>query len=312
MNILVTGATGFVGLALCDNLESANYNVRRSNQRLSELDWSDSLAGVETVVHLAARVHIMQDKSTDPLEEFRAVNVKGTINLARQAALAGVNRFVFLSSIGVNGAVTELNRPFTSEDKLAPHSLYAISKHEAEIGLRDIAVKTGMQVVIIRPPLVYGVNAPGNFGSLIRILHRGIPLPLGLAYENRRSFVSLPNLIDFIITCINHPNAANETFLVSDGEDVSTADLLRKIAHAQNVPSRLLPVPLFILKWLAKVFGKSDIEQRLLGNLQVDITKNKMLLGWQPPFTLEQGLDLMVKGKNSDVVGGRKNEKTFI
>ena len=290
MNVLVTGATGFVGSGLCNTLEAANYNVRRSNQRLSEVDWSQSLAGVSTVVHLAARVHIMRDSAADPLAEFGAVNVHGTLNLARQAAAAGVRRFVFLSSIGVNGAVTQLNKPFTSEDSPAPHSSYAISKYEAELGLINIATETGMQVVIIRPPLIYGANAPGNFGSLLRVIRRGVPLPLGLATHNRRSFVSLNNLVDFIITCINHPNAANQTFLVSDNEDVSTADLLRKMAVAQGIPSRLLPVPVALLNLCANLTGKQAIAQRLLGNLQVDISHTQKLLDWQPIICLEEGL----------------------
>ena len=290
MNLLVTGARGFVGLTLCNTLEAANYTVVRSSQRLSEADWFHSLVGVETVVHLAARVHVMQDKSTDPLAEFRAINLAGTINLARQAAAAGVKRFVFLSSIGVNGAVTELNKPFTSDDMPAPHSYYAISKHEAEIGLRKIAAETGMQVVIIRPPLIYGAKAPGNFESLLRIVKRGLPLPLGAVTKNRRSFVALDNLIDLIITCINHPNVANQTFLVSDNHDVSTADLLRKMAVAQGITSRLLPVPVALLNLCANLIGKQAIAQRLLGNLQVDISHTQKLLDWQPIISLEEGL----------------------
>ncbi len=292
---LVTGATGFVGSTLCDILESDDYIVKRSNQRLSEMDWSHTLAGIDAVVHLAARVHIMQDKTADPLAEFRVINVDGTLNLARQAAKSGVKRFVFLSSIGVNGAVTRLNKPFTSDDIPAPHSDYAISKHEAEIGLRKIAIETGMQVVIIRPPLIYGANAPGNFGSLFKIINRGMPLPLGAVTNNRRSFVALDNLIDLIITCINHPNAANQTFLVSDNEDVSTADLLRKMALAQGVTnglfsSRLFPVPVAFLNLCAKMIGKQDIAQRLLGNLQVDISHTQKILDWQPIISLKEGL----------------------
>ena len=288
--ILITGASGFVGSALCNTLEAANYSVIRSSQRLSEADWSQNLVGVETLVHLAARVHMMHDNAADPLAEFRAINLAGTINLARQAAGAGVRQFVFLSSIGVNGAATELNKPYTSDDTPAPHSYYAVSKHEAEIGLREIAIETGMQVVIIRPPLIYGANAPGNFGSLLRVIRRGVPLPLGLATHNRRSFVSLNNLVDLIITCIQHPNAVNQTFLVSDNEDVSTADLLRKMAVAQGIPSRLLPVPVALLNLCAKLTGKQAIAQRLLGNLQVDISHTQKLLDWQPIISLEEGL----------------------
>ena len=290
MNVLVTGAKGFVGSALCNALEAANYSVIRSSQRLSEADWSQSLIGVETVVHLAARVHVMRDKSSDPLTEFRMVNVEGTLNLARLSAVTGVKRFLFLSSIGVNGADTPLNNSFTNVDVPAPHSHYATSKHEAEIGLRQIAVETGMQVVIIRPPLIYGANAPGNFGSLLRIVKRGLPLPLGAVTQNRRSFVALDNLVDLIITCINHPNAANQTFLISDGEDVSTTDLLRKMVLAQGVASRLIPVPTALLNLCAKMIGKQDLAKRLLGNLLVDISHTQKLLNWQPIISLDEGL----------------------
>ena len=290
MNVLVTGASGFVGSALFNTLEAANYNVIRSSQRLSEADWSQSLIGVETVVHLAARVHMMHDKAADPLAEFRAINLAGTINLARYAAGARVKRFVFVSSIGVNGAVTEPNKSFTGDDNPSPHSYYAVSKHEAEIALREIAIETGMQVVIIRPPLIYGPNAPGNFGSLLRIVKRGLPVPLGAITQNRRSFVALDNLVDLIITCINHPNAANQTFLVSDGEDVSTTDFLRKMASAQGLASCLIPVPTALLNLCAKMIGKQDLAKRLLGNLQVDISHTQKLLNWQPIISLDEGL----------------------
>ena len=298
MTILITGATGFVGSALCHALDLADYKMRRSNQRLSESDWAQSFVGVNTVVHLAARVHIMRDSAADPLAEFREVNVIGTLNLARQAAAAGVKRFVFLSSIKVNGEHTDIGSPFNAEQTPAPQDAYGISKHEAELGLHVIAAETGMQVVIIRPPLIYGAGVKANFASLLRAVRRGVPLPLGLATHNRRSFVAIDNLLSLIITCVHHPNAANQTFLVSDNEDVSTADLLLRMAVALGVPSRLIPVPLCVLNAGAKLLGKADVAQRLLGNLQVDITKNKTLLGWQPPFTLQQGLKLTVNGKS--------------
>lgn len=293
MTCLITGATGFVGKSLCILLEQNKYLIKLSDQRLSILDWSHELLTIDTVIHLAARVHIIKDRSTNPLSDFRNVNVDGTLNLARQAAAAGVKRFIFLSSIKVNGEFTLPNQPFKANEA-NPQDPYGISKHEAEIGLRDIAAETGMEVVIIRPPLIYGAGVKANFASLSRIVKAGMPLPLGSVINNRRSFVSLQNLIDLIITCIDHPKAANQTFLVSDDDDVSTSELIRKIAKAQNVPTRLFPVPIIFLKSLAKVFGKLEIEQRLLGNLQVDITKNKTLLGWQPPYTLEEGLGMMV------------------
>ena len=314
MKILVTGANGFVGKSLSAELFGQGHTVQaavRTKVALIEnvettivgevngsTDWSQSLVGVTTVVHLAARVHIMHDESADPLAEFRAVNVHGTLNLARQAAAAGVRRFVFLSSIKVNGEHTNLGSPFNADQTPAPQDAYGISKHEAELGLRGIAAETGMQVVIIRPPLIYGAGVKANFASLLRAVRRGVPLPLGAVNNNRRSFVALDNLVNFIITCVHHPNAANQTFLVSDNDDVSTADLLRRMAVALGVPSRLIPVPLCVLNAGAKLLGKADVAQRLLGNLQVDITKNKTLLGWQPPFTLQQGLKLTVNDKS--------------
>ena len=294
MTILITGATGFVGSALCNALENADYKIQRSNQRLSEADWSQSLADVSTVVHLAARVHVMHDSAADPLAEFRAVNVHGTLNLARQAAAAGVRRFVFLSSIKVNGEHTDLGSPFNAEQTPAPQDAYGISKHEAELGLRGIAAETGMQVVIIRPPLIYGAGVKANFASLLRAVRRGVPLPLGLATHNRRSFVSLNNLVDFIITCIQHPNAANQTFLVSDGCDLSTTELLRRTGNALGKSARLIPVPVAVLEAGAALFGRRDVAQRLCGSLQVDITKAKELLGWMPPFDVDEGLRLTI------------------
>jgi len=230
----------------------------------------------------------MAEMALNPLDEFRRVNVQGTLNLARQAAKSGVYRFVFISSVGVNGAAT-LKKPFTEEDQAQPHSLYAQSKYEAELGLKALATETGMEVVIIRPPLVYGPGAPGNFGSLMRWLQRGIPLPLG-AIHNQRSLVALDNLIDLIVTCIDHPGAANQTFLVSDGEDVSTTELLRRMGRAMNCPARLVPVPAGFLKTAAALLGKRDMAQRLCGSLQVDIRKTREMLGWRPPLTLDQGL----------------------
>lgn len=305
--ILVTGATGFVGKALVqrllveDKAGRVAVAVRRSGQQWPErvlpcltgdlepsTDWSVALAGVSTVVHCAARVHLMADTAVDPMMEFRRINVQGTLNLARQAVDAGVRRFVFVSSIGVNGAVTS-HRPFTSEDQVQPHSPYARSKYEAELGLQAIAAKTWMEVVIIRPPLVYGPGAPGNFGSLMRWLKRGVPLPLGAIY-NHRSLVGLDNLVDLIMTCLTHSAAANQIFLVSDGDDVSTTDLLRRMGCAMGCPARLVPVPASWLKLAANLVGKQEMAQRLCSSLQVDIAKTRDLLGWRPPLSLDQGL----------------------
>ncbi len=232
----------------------------------------------------------MDDTSADPLAAFRQTNTAGTLHLARQAAAAGVRRFVFVSSVKVNGEGTAEGSPFTAADAPAPQDPYGISKMEAEQGLRQIAVDTGMEVVIVRPPLVYGPGVKANFATLMRWLQRGIPLPLGAVTDNRRSLVALDNLVDLLITCIHHPAAANQTFLVSDGEDLSTTALLRRMGQALGKPALLLPVPPALLALGAKVLGKGDVAQRLLGSLQVDITHTRETLGWTPPIGVDEGL----------------------
>ena len=310
LQTLVTGASGFVGRALCAEVISRGFAVRGVTRTLCDLpkgvkdivvasidgstDWQDALLGCDILVHLAARVHVMKEAAIEPLSEFRRVNVQGTLNLARQAAAAGVRRFVFISSVGVNGAET-FQKPFTDQDQAAPHSLYAVSKYEAELGLQAMAAETGMEVVIIRPPLVYGPYAPGNFGSLMRWLRRGVPLPLG-AIHNQRSLVALDNLVDLIVVCLTHPAAANQTFLVSDGEDVSTTELLRRMGQALGRPARLVPLPASILKLAAAMMGKPGVAQRLCGSLQVDIDKTRRLLDWTPPLTLDEGLNKAAGG----------------
>jgi len=253
-----------------------------------EGDWRAALDGVDAVVNCAARVHVMRETSADPLAEFRRVNVAGTLNLARQAADVGVRRFVYISSIGVNGAET-FEKPFTAEDKAAPHSPYAVSKHEAELGLRQLAQETGLEVVIIRPPLVFGPSAPGNFNKLLLIVYRGIPLPIG-AIHNKRSLVALDNLVDLILTCVHHPAAANQTFLVSDGEDLSTTELLRRTGAALGRPARLIPVPAVVLRTATRLLGKAGFAQQLCGSLQVDINKTRDLLGWAPLVSVDEAL----------------------
>ena len=310
MRILSTGSTGFVGKALMSALHTKRYQISAPMRRQSEssassnsfvvgdinaaTNWSTALHGADAVVHLAARVHVMRDIVSDPLAEFRRVNTNGTLNLARQAAAAGVRRFIYLSSIKVNGEATHHGCPFTPNDLAAPQDPYGISKHEAEVGLCEIARTTGMQVVIIRPTLVYGAGAKGNFKSLIKLVARGLPLPLA-SIDNRRSLVGIDNLVDFIITCLEHPAAANETFLVSDGEDLSTPDLIRRMAHSMNRPARLLPVPKSVLMATASMLGKRDMAQRLCGSLQVDISKARALLGWNPPVSVDEGLRRAVK-----------------
>jgi UDP-glucose 4-epimerase len=312
MKILVTGASGLVGRVLCAELFRRGYEVQGAvrlalagvddfDQKIipfinGETDWSLALSDMQTVIHLAARVHVMADKAENPLAEFRRINTQGTLNLARQAAAAGVRRFVFVSSVKVNGEMTLPGHPFKADDAPAPLDAYGISKMEAEQGLHELAAKTGMEVVIIRPPLVYGPGVKANFAAMMRWLRRGVPLPLG-AIDNRRSLVALDNLVDLIVTCISHPAAANQTFLVSDGEDVSTTQLLRRMGQALGRPARLLPVPAGLLELGAALVGRRDMAQRLCGSLQVDIEKTCQLLGWCPPLTLDEGLKKAAQGK---------------
>lgn len=284
--LLIAGASGFVGQRLMTQIGAVAAIL---STRTDPKTWSNALTRKQCVVHLAARVHMMDDASADPLAEFRKVNVDSTLDLARQAAACGVKRFIFLSSIKVNGEQTQPGHPFRPDDTPAPLDPYGISKMEAEAGLREIAQETGMEVVIIRPPLVYGPGVKANFAAMVRWLRRGVPLPLG-AIHNRRSLVALDNLVDLILTCTQHPAAANQTFLVSDGEDVSTSELLRRMGAALGKPARLVPVPQRVLEWSAALAGKQDMAQRLFSSLQVDMDKTRQLLGWTPPVSLEQGL----------------------
>ena len=312
IKLLVTGANGFLGRAFVvesirrglplrgvmraspkENLTGLHVYIAPDINGV--IDWTTALQGVEYMVHFAARVHVMKDFTVDPLAEFRRVNVAGTLNLAQQAALAGVKRFIFISSIKVNGEQTKVGQPFTEKDRFNSFDPYGISKYEAEEGLRLIAKETGMEVVIIRPALVYGFGVKGNFLSMMCWLHKGIPLPLG-AINNVRSLVALDNLIDFIITCLHHPMAANETFLVSDGEDLSTTQLLQYTLAAMQVKPWLIPIPTSIIQTGAKLLGKSEVAKRLCCNLQVDITKARQLLGWAPPISVREGLRRAVEG----------------
>jgi UDP-glucose 4-epimerase len=312
--ILVTGATGFVGSALVRRL-AANHAfvgvvaaVRRIavawpegvrqvqvGDLLPTADWSMALKGVDAVVHCAARVHVMNDDATDALQAYREANVNGTLNLARQAAHAGVRRFVFVSSIKVNGEATQPGQPFTADDVPEPLDPYGVSKLEAEQGLWEIETQMGMEVVIVRPPLVYGPGVKANFASMLRWVARGIPLPLG-AIHNARSMVALDNLVDLLVNCLKLPAAAGQIFLVSDGEDMSTTELLRRTAQAMGKEAFLLPVPAFVLEWGAAFLGKRAVAQRLFGSLQVDIYKTRQLLGWIPPISVDEGLRRAAQG----------------
>ena len=304
--VLVTGATGFVGRFLCSRLLSEGLTVRGTilaSESPSSLvpgvdpvtieplgpntPWSHAVAGIDTVIHLAARVHIMDDQAADPLTEFRSANTEGTGRLAREAARAGVKRLVFISTIKVNGE--ESSVPYTEDTGAQPTDPYGISKWEAEKSLRYIEDETGLEVVVVRPTLVYGPGVKANFLNMTKVVQRGLPLPLA-SVSNKRSLIYVGNLVDALATCATHPAAAGQTFLVSDGEDVSTPELIRRTASALNVPARLFPVPPALMRLAGAVTGKSAAVNRLLGSLTVDSSKIRRELGWQPPFTMEEGL----------------------
>ncbi len=300
MKALVTGATGFVGTALRARLADYEFEVVPAVRRKSGLrhevvvgnldvitDWRSALTGCNAVVHLAARVHVMNDAAHNPLALFRATNLDATLNLARQAAQAGVKRFVFISSIKVNGEGRDT--PYRETDVPAPEEAYAISKWEAEQGLRKIAADTGLEVVILRPPLVYGPGVKANFLRLLRMVKRGWPLPLG-AIRNRRSLLYLGNFVDAIRVCIEHPAAAGQTFLLDDGEPVSTPELIRAVARAMGRPARFLAAPVGVLELAGALLGKRTAVARLTGSLFVDGSAIRSRLGWTPPYSLQQGL----------------------
>ena len=305
MKVLVTGASGFVGSTLCAYLIAKGHAVRGAVRRTSDkplpgvdvrvvsdlsadTNWSEALAGINAVVHCAARVHVMDETSLDPLTEFRDVNVKGTACLVKQAVDSAVRRFVYISSIKVNGEVTDGN-PFRADDTPAPEDPYGISKWEAEQALRGIADKTDLEVVIIRPPLIYGPGVSANFLRLMQGVMLGVPLPLG-AISNSRSMVALENLVDLIETCLDHPEAVDQTFLVSDGEDLSLKSLLQRTAVALGKSVRLIPIPVSVLGVMLRLLGRADFAQRLCGSLQVDISKTRDCLGWSPPVSVDDAL----------------------
>ena len=313
--IAVTGASGFIGSALVARLLARQFNVHKVTRSSVEI------VGVECAIHCAARAHIMRDEALDPLTEYRRGNVQHTLKLARQAAAAGVRRFVFLSSVKVNGGRTDalppslrgpngamaiegrrsprsardLGTAFTANDAPAPEDAYGVSKWEAEQGLWQIASQTGMEVVVVRPPLVYGPGVKGNFARLLDLVRSGMPLPLA-AVNNRRSFIGLDNLVDLLIRFVDHPKAAGQTLLVSDGHDLSTPELLRMIANAMERPARLFPVPVPLLRFAGRALGRLNEVDRLVGSLQVDSSATRELLGWTPPVSVEEGVRRMVEG----------------
>ncbi len=303
MKVLVTGASGFMARALLRMLPEKGcrqvvtlsrkkelpevIDSSTLNQCFSTANFLDLLDGVDVVVHTAARAHVLNESATDPLAEYRKVNVDFTLNLARQCVQSQVKRFIYISSIGVHGVTSD--KPFNAGDVPAPEEPYAISKIEAERGLINLCQACSMELVIIRPPLIYGAGAPGNFARMVGWVASGIPLPLG-AVDNRRSLISVDNLVDLILVCLDHPNAAGKVLLASDGEDVSTSDLLRRVARAMGKPARLVPVPTSILRAFASIAGKKNTARRLTGSLQVDISTTTALLSWTPPISLEEGL----------------------
>jgi len=305
--VLVTGASGFIGRAVVERLAAdRRYVVRAALRRpvpdlvaaveqcvVGDLDattdWRPALEGVHALVHTAARVHVMHETHADPLAAFRAINVAGTLRLAQQAADAGVRRFVFLSSLKVNGESTLPGHPFREDDAPVPRDPYGVSKHEAEQALLALARATPMEVVIVRPPLVYGPGVKANFARLMRLVLRGMPLPFG-AIDNRRTLVALDNLVDLVVTCIAHPAAANQIFLAGDAEDLSTTELLRRLGRALGKPARLIPLPAPWIEIAAALAGQRAVAQRLCGSLQADIGKAARVLGWKPPVAVDAAL----------------------
>lgn len=303
----MTGASGFVGRALAERIACDPKLRLRTASRSGQLpslagiehcnvgelsahtEWHAALISVDTVVHTAARAHVIREQAADPQAEFTRINVDATVHLARQSAEMGVRRFIFISSIKVNGETTLPGKPFTADDVPSPTGPYAVSKQWAEEGLKRIAAASAIELVIIRPPLIYGPGVKARFRMLMEWIHRSRPLPFATV-QNRRSLVALDNLIDLILTCIDHPRAANQTFLVSDGEDLSVAELARRIGSAMGTPARLFPLPQWLLRGTAAALGKRAAAQRLLDSLQVDIEKNRALLNWRPPIGVDQAL----------------------
>lgn len=310
MNVIITGYSGFVGSHLLEQLKDT-FDLRLIGRTSPEIecrflqaaidsksDYTSIISGTDVVIHVAARAHIMNDTATDPLEAFRAVNVRGTLNLAHQAAHAGVKRFIFISSIKVNGEKTSLEKPFKFSDQRMPEDAYGLSKSEAEEQLEALCEQTGMEYVFIRPPLVYGKGVKANFSALMKLAGKKLPLPFGAINANKRSLVSVYNLVDLIKVCIEHPHAANQTFLVSDGDDLSTTAMVKLMADVQGIKPLLIPLPIWSLKFIGKLTGKSDMISRLTDSLRVDITHTQETLDWTPPLSVKEGFAKCIENKD--------------
>lgn len=307
MNILVTGASGFIGKMLCTTLVNKGHRVvgvvRKSNadSDITEFivkdlsaytNFEEALQSIDVLIHLAGRAHVLNDQSSDPYKAYAEINIDVTKNLAIQSIANGVKRFIFISSVGVNGNST--NVPFNENDTPNPQEPYAKSKYLAEVELKKICSASNLEVVIIRPPLVYGRNAKGNFAELVRFCRYKLPLPLG-AVNNKRSMVYIENLVDFIVVCATHTQAANEVFFVSDDEDISTTRLIKSVNAALGTNPWLIPISVNILKLVLYAFGKEKLATKLCGNLQLDISKAKTLLGWNPPYSFKQGIEKSIQ-----------------
>ncbi|WP_168382631.1 NAD-dependent epimerase/dehydratase family protein [Acinetobacter indicus] len=300
MKILITGATGFVGSALTERINSLYETMALIRAQSSGLPVTvqqlvaanifaaDLPENIDVIIHLAGRAHILNDQTTDPLTEFRKVNVEGTLQLARQALEKKVKRFIFMSSIGVNGSVT-LQQPFTEDALPQPHADYAVSKLEAEQELKKLFAGSDTELVIIRPPLVYAAHAPGNFARLLKLVASNLPLPFA-GTNNKRSFVALENLVDFIQTCIEHPNAANQTFLVADQTSISTRELVQYLKQGMGKKAHFIYIPQPLMKLGAACIGKSKLYEQLFESLEVDTTKAQKLLGWTAPLSTQQAM----------------------